>query len=185
MTISYVAFRDFLRRGAAVAGVLAAGGLLPTTGYAQLAAAAPSVAVEAPTDAVGVWIDHSGRGAIEIAPCGQKLCGYVYWVKDPLNKQGKPVLDTQNPDVPRRNKPMCGTRILNNLGQVAPVGGARTWGGGSIYNPEEGETYDAELQLISPSKLSVRGFVGVKLFGETFTWTRAPADLVRCGPARV
>ena len=176
--------RELLWRGAAVGGLLVLGVALPTNGHAQLAVAAPG-SVDAPAGVGGVWIDNTGRGAIEIAPCGPKFCGYVYWVKDPLNKQGKPVLDSQNPETPRRNKPMCGTRILHNLTQVAAVGGARTWGGGSIYNPEEGQTYDAELQLISPNKLSVRGFVGVKLFGETFIWTRAPADLARCGPARV
>ena len=176
--------RAVVWRGAAVGGLLVLGVALPASGHAQLAVVPPG-AVDAPAGVGGVWFDNTGRGAIEIVPCGAKFCGYVYWVRDPLNMQGKPVLDSHNPEAPRRNKPMCGTRILNNLVQVSPVGGARTWGGGLIYNPQEGETYDAELQLVSPNKLSVRGFVGVKIFGETFVWTRAPADLVRCGPARV
>ena len=184
MMLSTRTVRLLVRRGAAAAGLLVLGVGASLNGHAQLAAA-PPVAADIQTGVTGVWIDHSGRGAVEIVPCGERLCGYVFWVKDPLNRQGKPVLDSQNPDAPRRNKPMCGTRILNNLAQVAPVNGARTWGGGKIYNPEEGENYDAELQLLSATKLSVRGFVGVKLFGETFMWTRAPADLMRCGPARV
>ena len=30
-------------------------------------------------DATGIWYDHNGRGAVEIAPCasGKGLCGYV------------------------------------------------------------------------------------------------------------
>ena len=32
---------------------------------------------------LGVWIDHTGRGAVEITDCGGKLCGRIVWVKDP------------------------------------------------------------------------------------------------------
>ena len=136
-------------------------------------------------DVPGVWIDHTGRGAIEITPCGPHLCGYVYWVKDPLNRQGKPVVDAKNPDPLRRGKPMCGTQILVNLARQGPAGVGSVWGSGSIYNPEEGASFDAEIKLVSANQLSVLGYLGIKIFGESFTWTRAPADLARCGPPRI
>jgi uncharacterized protein (DUF2147 family) len=159
---------------------------------ANSAAAQMSVATSPPASAapppqaglVGVWFDHSGRGAIEIMPCGSRFCGYVYWVKELLNRQGKPVMDRLNPDPKRRNKPMCGAQILSNLAEQPGAKPAHIWGGGSIYNPEEGEVYDAELTLTSPDQLSVRGYAGIKMFGETFIWKRAPVDLARCGPAR-
>ncbi len=150
-------------------------------------ASAPTTAPAppAPPDVVGVWLDHTKRGAIEIMPCGTRLCGYVYWVKDPVLRNGKPVLDTNNPDPARRGKPMCGTQILSNLTQQgrAPIG--YVWGAGSIYNPEEGQSFDAELKLQSDNELSVLGYLGLKFMGEQFTWTRAPAELARCGPARI
>lgn len=148
-----------------------------------LPAAAP--AVSASLDVVGVWIDHTKRGAIEIMPCGGRLCGYVYWVKEPVQRNGKPVLDANNPDPVRRGKPMCGTQILANLSQQGRARIGFVWGAGSIYNPEEGQSFDAELKLVSENELSVLGYLGVKFLGEQFTWTRAPAELAKCGPARV
>lgn len=162
---------------------LVAGAAAAQTPAAPMAAAGTTAAAE--TDVAGVWIDHTKRGAIEITPCGTRLCGYVYWVKDAVNRRGQPVLDTNNPDPARRGKPMCGTKILVNLSQIGQARHGHVWGAGSIYNPEEGANFDVELKLITPNELSVHGFLGVKLFGEQFTWTRAPADLARCGPARV
>jgi uncharacterized protein (DUF2147 family) len=170
-----------------VLSVLANGGAV-----AQLSKTAPMATPGAAVtgtpgepDVVGVWMDHTKRGAIEITPCGAQLCGYVYWVKDPVNRSGKAVVDGNNPDPARRGKPICGTQILANLSPQGRAKIGRVWGAGSIYNPEEGQNFDAELKLISANELSVLGYIGVKFLGEQFTWTRAPAELQRCGPARV
>jgi uncharacterized protein (DUF2147 family) len=152
---------------------------------AATAAAPVAPAAQVEPNVIGVWLDHTKRGAIEIMPCGARLCGYVYWVKDPMSRNGKPVLDTNNPDPARRGKPMCGTQILVNLEQKERARIGHVWGAGSIYNPEEGQSFDAEVKLISPNELSVLGYLGLKFMGEQFTWTRAPTDLARCGPARV
>ena len=37
---------------------------------------------------LGVWLDHTGRGAVEIKPCGDKLCGHVVWVKSTTDSKG-------------------------------------------------------------------------------------------------
>jgi uncharacterized protein (DUF2147 family) len=139
----------------------------------------------APSDVTGVWIDHTKRGAVEIMPCGNRLCGYIYWVKDLVSRDGKPVVDANNPDPTRRGKPICGTQILVNLSQQGRAQIGHVWGAGSIYNPDEGAKFDVELKLLSPNELSVLGYLGIKMLGEQFTWTRAPAELARCGPARV
>ena len=100
----------------------------------------------------GVWFDQSGRAAIEIARCGELFCGYIYWVRDVVYPDGKPVVDKLNPDPQRRNKPICGTRIIADLSASG-----RVWSGGQIYNPEDGENFDVEISLISPNKLNVLG----------------------------
>ena len=150
----------------------------------QTATAAP-LAAPSQTDVIGVWIDHTGRGAIEVAPCGVRVCGYVYWIKDPISRQGQPILDSKNPDAKRRNKPLCGTQVLVNLSKQSAARVGSVWGGGSIYDPEQGEIFDAEIKLNSANELSVLGYLGLKFMGETFVWKRAPADLARCGPPRV
>ena len=149
---------------------------------AKALAASPQAA--SATDVTGVWIDHTGRGAVEIVPCGTRVCGYVYWVKDLVNKQGQPIVDANNPDPRLKNKPICGTQILSNLarGQANAIG--HVWSDGSIYNPDDGGKFDAEIKLTSANELSVLGYLGLKFMGETFSWKRAPADLVRCGPPR-
>jgi uncharacterized protein (DUF2147 family) len=181
---------SLLRLPFAVAGAVAGIAVtFVTCAHAQQPKSAPAAtAAPAPQgepDVVGVWMDHTKRGAIEIMPCGARLCGYVYWVKEPVSRSGKAVLDTNNPDPARRGKPMCGTQILVNLAQKERARIGYVWGSGSIYNPEEGQSFDAEVKLISPNELSVLGYLGLKFMGEQFTWTRAPVELARCGPARV
>lgn len=118
--------------------------------------AGAAVAADSP---VGVWIDHTGRGAVEITECGKgKLCGRLVWLKD------------------EKNAKACGTEIIGEAGPVA----SGTWDGGWIYSPENDSKYDVELKPQSNGTLTVLGYAGTKLFSEEMTWTRAPADLKRC-----
>ena len=50
-----------------------------------LAASSTAISASSP---IGVWIDHTGRGAVEITDCGGKLCGRIVWVKDPAHNEG-------------------------------------------------------------------------------------------------
>jgi uncharacterized protein (DUF2147 family) len=109
-------------------------------------------------DATGVWINDTGRGAVEIQPCGKALCGHVVWVKDPNDTKG------------------CGKQII---GDVESSGGG-VWDGGWIYSPEKRRNYDVELKPLADGTLRVVGYMGTKLFSRTMIWTRAPSDLQRC-----
>jgi uncharacterized protein (DUF2147 family) len=120
------------------------------TGLAAGAAAAASPA--------GVWIDHTGRGAVEIAECAGGLCGHVVWVKDAKNAKA------------------CRNQIIGNVKAVGP----NTWDRGWIVDPDDNARYSVELKPIGEDRLRVTGYMGSKLFSETFTWKRAPADLKRC-----
>ncbi len=187
LTTSATAARPLLVFKALAAGFALAcvGAAMPAAAQgAKAATPLPPVAAP-PAEVTGVWIDHTGRGAIEIAPCGTRVCGYIFWVKDLVEKNGKPVVDANNPDPKRRNQPICGTQILIDLAKEKPARLGHVWGGGLIYDPERGEKFDAEIKLASANELTVLGYLGLKFMGETFTWKRAPAELVRCGPPRV
>ena len=119
---------------------------------ATLFAAGAAVAGQAPT---GLWIDHTGRGAVEITQCGKNLCGHVAWVKD------------------AEHMSTCGMQIL---GDVKPVGGGK-WDGGWIYDPDRDSKFDVELTPVGTEKLSVMGYAGMKFLSETMTWKRAPDSL--------
>ncbi|MDO9382004.1 MAG: DUF2147 domain-containing protein [Hyphomicrobiaceae bacterium] len=133
--------------------------LMLATAILGTACAAPAVA-QSP---VGVWLDDTGRGAVEIVECGQgKLCGKLVWIKNSKNSKA------------------CGTPIL---GEVGKVGGS--WDGGWIYSPEKDAKYDVELTPSGTDKLIVLGYAGSKLFSKEMTWTRAPANLQRCDQPQV
>lgn len=125
-------------------------------------AAAPAVAQQ--SSPLGVWIDHTGRGGVEITECGPNLCGRLVWLKD------------------ARNERACGTQILGNVKPVGPG----LWDKGWIYDPEAHSKYDVELKPVGADRLRVVGYMGSKFLSETMMWKRAPGDLQRCGtePAR-
>lgn len=126
---------------------------------------------------LGVWINHEGKGAVEIKQCGAALCGNIVWLKSQVNDQGQPLFDRRNPDESKRTRPICGLPVIGNVKRTS-----EGWDEGWIYNPEEGAQYDVSLAA-SGDRLTVTGYKGIKLFSKTFTWTRAPADLQRCDGA--
>jgi uncharacterized protein (DUF2147 family) len=118
-------------------------------------------------DVTGTWIDHTEQGAVEIQPCGERMCGRVIWLQKPNHKS-------------RNGHPICGTQILGDLHRRPN----NVWEGGWIYNPEEEERFSAEIRLKNENTLLVTGYIGFKWLGETFTWRRAPNALERCNLAR-
>lgn len=132
-----------------------------------------------PTDTsgvTGIWIDDTGQGAVEIAMCGDRLCGRVVWLKAPADRTGKPIVDANNPDPARRKQPVCGLPVLGDL--VRQRDGS--WDGGWIYDPKEGKSYDVEVKLLAPDRLQVMGYMKLKFLSETLQWTRAPQQIDRC-----
>ena len=124
----------------------------------------------------GVWIDERGEGAVDIAPCGQKLCGRIVWLKQPLDKGGKALIDDLNPQLARRKQPICGLQVLGGLAKQ----GDGTWDQGWVYDPKVGESYDLAVQLKDANHLVITGYKGIKLFGQNFVWTRAQVALPSC-----
>lgn len=130
-----------------------------------------------PAHETGIWYDDTGQGAVEIKPCGGKLCGYIYWLKEPIStKTGKPLADLYNPEPDKRGRPICGLQILGGLARQNDGSLDEGW----VYDPKVGKSYDAAIQLESKSQLVLTGYKGVKFLSKSFTWNRAPADLPRC-----
>ena len=124
----------------------------------------------------GVWYDDTGDGAVEIGPCGNRLCGRIVWLKAPVAADGAPLTDGRNPDPNRRARPICGLDVIGDLRRQRNG----SWDEGWIYDPKDGKSYDLELKLRGPDRLVVTGYMGVKFLSETFVWTRAPATIERC-----
>lgn len=147
-------------------------GILAVSMFTLSGVVAPAVAQQPASAAIGaegLWIDHTGRGAIEIKACPTGLCGQIVWMQDPNDKQGRPLVDGLNEDRRMRVRPICGLQIIGGL-KLQSDG---SWDRGWIYDPEQGESFDVELRLRSAEKLQVKGYKGLKFLSETYQWTRA------------
>jgi len=124
---------------------------------------------------VGVWDDEDHRAKIEIFNCNGHYCGKIVSLKEPLypaddqgGMGGKPVVDRENPDREKRNRPLQGLQIMKGF----TYSGDNTWVSGTIYDPETGYTYRGKIALTSPNRLKLKGYLGVPFFGRSTVWTR-------------
>ena len=105
-------------------------------------------------DATGVWRMENGRVTVKVSSCGGNLCGTVVGLKKPRDREGKPRLDKENPNPSLRNRPVIGLTILSNM----KPRGEGYWTG-TIYNPDDGNTYTSNMTLQSQDTMRVKGCV--------------------------
>ena len=67
----------------------------------------------------------------------------------------------------KKGQPIIGLIIIENIAKDGDE-----YSGGSILDPDNGETYSCYLELQSPNKLKVRGYLGFSFFGRTQYWIR-------------
>ena len=149
-----------------------------------LATAITSSAALAQADGIeGVWIDHTGRGAVEIKACGKsRVCGHIVWLQEPNFKDGRPLTDGNNPTPALRKRTICGLPIISNMALQRDG----SYDNGKIYDPEKGETFDVAAKLLAKDTLQITGYLGVKFLSETFKWRRATTAVERCdGPKAI
>jgi len=150
--------------------------LMMLTACFALLAAAPARANEESL-LEGYWLTENKRAVVEIDDCdgpngSESLCGEIHWII-----AGGMVYDTKNPDLKKRGRPLCDLDILWGFRQES----TNSWVEGSIYKADEGDTYNAQLELKSPDRLNVRGYVGVPMLGKSQSWTRVnERDYAEC-----
>jgi len=66
-----------------------------------------------------------------------------------------------------KDKPLTGMMILTGLTKT--INGGED---GMVLNPGSGKTYSCYIELETPDKLKLRGYVGFPAFGKTLYWTR-------------
>lgn len=154
--------------------------LLAGCAFALSAGTACAESQQAPTAAspLGRWVTASGNLEVEVAPCGDALCGTVVRVlanrsMSPEGAEMKPA-DSRDP---------MGMQVLIDFvptefrDATAPgAGGAETrvpteWKG-QIYNRENAKTYRCIMRMGPAGELMLRGYVGLPWFGSTSAWTR-------------
>ncbi len=121
-------------------------------------------AQKSPDDICGKWLTADKTGFVEIYKRGA-----LYYGKIVGGNNGADSLDSKNPKPELRTRPLLGLDILKGL----KFKGENDWGDGNIYDPRSGNEYNLFISLEDASTLSLRGYVGISLFGRTEKWARA------------
>ena len=116
----------------------------------------------------GYWLMDDKETVIEFKPCGEKLCGYLIFIGENSN-----VKDEKNPVLEKRTRPLCNLEFIVGL----TLDGER-YSGGTLYDPESGETYDVYLSGIS-KEIKMRVYVGSPMWGETIKLTPITTGLFK------
>lgn len=139
-----------------------------------LAAFAAPAHAATPTDPSGTYLTEDGRARVRLEKCGatnDRLCGYVVWLKVPLNDKGEPRTDFKNPDPKKQARPSLGHQLIMGL---KPNDDAHYEG--QIYNSEDGKFYKVTIWTDAPGELTVKGCL-IAFLCKSQTWTKV-TDLV-------
>ncbi len=71
----------------------------------KTALAAIIVLISAPAfagDPTGSWLTKGGESKVAMGKCGAALCGTITALKSPAGADGKPKVDSNNPDASKR-----------------------------------------------------------------------------------
>jgi uncharacterized protein (DUF2147 family) len=123
---------------------------------AFILAASPAYALS------GRWITQSGNLEIEIAPCGDALCGTA--VKVLANHS----MSNPGSEMTNAAAPALGLQVLRDFVPVKD----NQWSG-HLFDRENGKTYRCRLTLLDSGDLEVHPYIGLPLFGQTQIWRRA------------
>ena len=117
----------------------------------------------------GTWLNEEGKAKVYVyRGTDGKYYGRISWLRDPLDDNGKPKLDKENSDPNKKSQPLLNLIILRGFHYK----GKGVYKDGTIYDPENGKTYNCNMSLSSDNRLDIRGYIGVSLIGRTSQWTR-------------
>jgi uncharacterized protein (DUF2147 family) len=128
---------------------------------------AAAVSTGAP-DAEGLWRTPGDGGVVRVSHCGASLCATLL-TSDRI-RQDPGLVDAHNPDAALRKRPLKGVELFKDFKRSDGA-----WRDGEIYNPHDGGTYHATVELEGPDRLKVTGCIFAPLC-KTQVWERLPAD---------
>jgi uncharacterized protein (DUF2147 family) len=127
--------------------------------------------------AAGFWQDADDEGVVE---------GWFYFAEKNGLYEGRLVKMFKKPGAPefsdkcdkcegdQKDAPMLGLTIVKAMKRDG-----HKYDEGSILDPRDGTLYHAQMELSADGKkLSVRGYLGIPLLGQTKVWTRLPDDAI-------
>jgi len=115
-------------------------------------------------DALGRWQTETRHGVVEITACGPSICGKL--VDSDAIRTNPQTRDIRNKDAAQRERLLKGLMMLQGF----RIKGSE-WAGGTIYNAEDGGTYQATLTPVGHDMLKVKGCIVWPLC-KSQTWKR-------------
>ena len=128
-----------------------------TLGYALIAAAQPA----SDPSITGRWKSPGGNSIIDIAACGDQLCGSVAWASARAKQDSAKATDQ-----------LVGTQLLTGL---SPAGAGR-WQG-RLFIPDKNLRVTAKITVTAAGQLKVSGCIAGKSICKSSLWTRADGPL--------
>lgn len=125
--------------------------------------ASPALAA-GPDSVIGKWRTPSRNGVVEIARCGESICGRL--IESDNIRTNPDLRDINNKNTAQRDRKLKGMQIIGGFTREADK-----WSGGTIYNPEDGGTYKATITPAGADSLKLKGCIVWPLC-KTQTWTR-------------
>lgn len=121
---------------------------------------------------VGTWYTEKGTSTVEVYKASDgKYVGKINWLEEP-NENGKPKVDEENDDPELAKRPIMGLSIVENFTYDSKK---ERWDEGSIYDPDNGKTYDCYAWFDDGNfdVLYIKGYVaGIKALGRKTTWKK-------------
>ncbi len=120
----------------------------------------------------GHWLTEKGTSQVYVYKARNgDYYGRISWLNEP-NESGVPKKDTRNPDESLKSKPLFELIILKGF-HYNPE--EEIWEGGTIYDPDNGKTYDAYMWFENGNYdvLMLKGYVlGMRFLGRETMWKK-------------
>jgi uncharacterized protein (DUF2147 family) len=117
---------------------------------------------------IGVWESEEKNLLIQITKEDDQYVGTMTWFQCATETIMRSTVDSENPDPKLVGRKILGLKLVQQLSYE----GDNVWGGGKIYDPNSGYTFEARIHLIDTNKAVVRGYWKFRWFGRSMVFNR-------------
>ena len=110
----------------------------------------------------GYWL--TSGSIVKIETCNNSICGEIATVFTEEGVDPESILDENNKDKSKRERPIVGINILSDFS--IEESDQKIFKGGKIYDPRSGNTYKSNLYLNKDGTLKVEGCLAFICDGE-------------------
>ena len=110
----------------------------------------------------GYWL--TSGSIVKIETCNNSICGEIATVFTEEGVDPESILDENNKDKSKRERPIVGINILSDFS--IEKSDQKIFKGGKIYDPRSGNTYKSNLYLNEDGTLKVEGRLAFICDGE-------------------